>query len=744
MKNTFLYILFLIILVSCSNPNGLLMQTASTIEITETDSKDSIIVKAAHVVPTSNQYAALKNEFIAFIHFGPNTFTRMEWGNGMEDPQIFNLQNLDTDQWCQAMKAASMKMVVITVKHHDGFCLWQTRYTKHGIMSTPFKKGQGDVLKELSASCQKYGLKLGIYLSPADLYQIENAEGLYGNLSEKTDRVIPRPIESRPFENKATFKFKVDDYNEYFLNQLFELLTEYGPIHEVWFDGAHPKRKGDQQYDYLAWKEVINKLAPEAVIFGKQDIRWCGNESGKTRDTEWNIIPYQDDPNQMHRFADLTAESIGSRKELYEGKYLHYQMAETNTSIREGWFYRDDTDQKVRSTDDVFDIYERSIGGNSIFLLNIPPNREGKFSPEDVRVLEEVGKRIQETYSNDLLLGAQGPANVLDNNEASYDLLSDKENVITITTPKPITTNRFVIQEAIVTYSERIELHALDAWIENDWKEIATATNVGFKRILRFPEVTTDKFRIRILKSRLQPAISKVSAHYYKTRPPQLSISRDVNGIVSIYPKKHEFGWKPHGEDATSNINSGFEIRYTLDGSVPTGESKLYTEPFLVESVEIKAIALTSDESGSVVSDLIGLIKKDWTLVQSDSEQAKHSPNHAFDANTSTYWLSGEKGNLHYLAVDLGKEYTLKGFAYTPQTKDSEGMIEKGLTKISSDGKAWKVLEEFEFGNLINDPVTRRHYFKNSVKTRYFRIESKVIAGGSKLVAIAELDFFEE
>ncbi|MDP4680649.1 MAG: alpha-L-fucosidase, partial [Cyclobacteriaceae bacterium] len=227
MKNTFLYILFLIILVSCSNPNGLLMQTASTIEITETDSKDSIIVKAAHVVPTSNQYAALKNEFIAFIHFGPNTFTRMEWGNGMEDPQIFNLQNLDTDQWCQAMKAASMKMVVITVKHHDGFCLWQTRYTKHGIMSTPFKKGQGDVLKELSASCQKYGLKLGIYLSPADLYQIENAEGLYGNLSEKTDRVIPRPIESRPFENKATFKFKVDDYNEYFLNQLFELLTEY-------------------------------------------------------------------------------------------------------------------------------------------------------------------------------------------------------------------------------------------------------------------------------------------------------------------------------------------------------------------------------------------------------------------------------------------------------------------------------------------------------------------------------------
>ena len=170
-------------------------------------------------------------------------------------------------------------------------------------------------------------------------------------------------MEGRPFENKTTFTFKVDDYNEYFLNQLFELLTEYGPIHEVWFDGAHPKRKGGQTYNYLAWKELIRALAPKTVIFGKEDIRWCGNEAGKTRDTEWNVIPYQEDPDQMNSFADLTDESLGNREDLYKGKFLHYQQAETNTSIREGWFYRDDEDQKVRSTDDVFDIYERSVGG---------------------------------------------------------------------------------------------------------------------------------------------------------------------------------------------------------------------------------------------------------------------------------------------------------------------------------------------------------------------------------------------
>ena len=176
----------------------------------------------------------------------------MEWGNGMEDPKVFDLKELDTDQWCEAMKAAGMKLVILTAKHHDGFVLWQSRYTTHGIMSSNFQGGKGDIMKSLSESCRKYGLKLGIYLSPADLYQIESPDGLYGNLSKPTKRTIPREVEGRPFANTTRFEFVVDDYNEYFLNQLFELLTEYGPIDEVWFDGAHPKRKGGQQYDYHA------------------------------------------------------------------------------------------------------------------------------------------------------------------------------------------------------------------------------------------------------------------------------------------------------------------------------------------------------------------------------------------------------------------------------------------------------------------------------------------------------------
>ncbi len=731
-------------LLSCAQEQrGTLLEVKNTYEVLDSDTKDSIIAKAAHVVPTKNQYNALKNEFIAFIHFGPNTFTRMEWGNGFEDPKIFDLKNLDTDQWCKAMKSAHMKMVIITVKHHDGFVLWQSRYTKHGIMSSPFQDGKGDILKELSASCQKYGLKLGVYLSPADLYQIENAAGLYGNLSKYTDRVIPRPVEGRPFKNKTTFTFNVDDYNEYFLNQLFELLTEYGPIHEVWFDGAHPKRKGGQKYNYLAWKELISTLAPEAVIFGKQDIRWCGNEAGATRATEWNIIPYKTNPHEMNRFADIMEKDIGSRDKLYDAKYLHYQQAETNTSIREGWFYRDDTHQKVRSADDVFDMYERSVGGNSTFLLNIPPNREGKFSPEDVRVLNEVGQRINKTYTTNLFAGALGAKNSLDNNTETYALLDSEDKELIIKTESPITINRLIIQEAIATHSERIEKHAVDAWIDNAWKEIVSATNVGYKRILRFPETTSNKFRIRVLESRLSPAISNITAHYYKTRPPQLSISRTIKGELQIEPKKHDFGWKPHGEDITGNLNSDYEIRYTTDGSNPTKKSKRFEGGELVVSKEVKAVAIDKGELGSITSKTFGILKQDWTVLNVDSYQNKNEGNQAIDENPNTFWQSKANGKVHYINIDLGKAYSIKEFTYTPQTKHDSGMIEQGIIKVSSNGKTWKKWEDFKFGNLINDPTPRSYTFKAPVTTQYIRIESKIIAGNKKTAAIAELDFFE-
>ncbi len=649
-----------------------------TIKIEPDDSKEVIIQKAVKVLPDDNQYAYKKLEFTCFIHFGVNTFTRKEWGNGNENPNIFKLQNLDTDQWCRTAKAAGMKLIMFTAKHHDGFCLWQTRYTKHGVMSSPFKDGKGDVLKELAASCKKYGLKLGIYLSPADLYQIENKDGLYGNLSTYTEREIPKKIEGRPYENKTTFKFLVDDYNEYFLNQLFELLTEYGPIHEVWFDGAHPKRKGGQTYNYHAWKKLIHTLAPEAVIFGKEDVRWCGNEAGQTRDTEWDVVAFAEDPNVASQFPDMHGD-LGNREQLYKAKYLHFLPAETNTSIREGWFYRDELNQKVRSADDVFDIYERSVGGNSTFLLNIPPNREGLFSDEDVEVLEEVGKRIQSTYGVDLLAKAKGKRQLLDTDDDSYATIDEEESFV-IELENPVKVNRFVLQEPIHITGQRVELHALDAWINKEWKQVAQTTNIGYKRILRFHEVTTSKFRIRIISSRARPYLSKVSAHYYSPRPPQLSITRSLEGMVNIEAMQHDFGWKAHGVDYSKNLNGGFVIHFTRDGSEPTLESPLYESPFFLQSGLVKSCAFSNGTRGSIKEVELGILKNKWRAKASHSGNNKSSL--AIDANVETYWISNS--SKPELVIDFGKQETIKGMKYTPPTSIQEGLLEKGKLLISN------------------------------------------------------------
>jgi len=714
-------------------------QGQRTIKIESGDSQNEIIEKAALVVPTTNQYAYKKLEFTCFAHFGVNTFTRKEWGNGFEDPKVFNLQNLDTDQWCRTAKEAGMKLVMFTAKHHDGFVLWQSRYTKHGVMSSPYKEGKGDVLKELAASCKKYGLKLGVYLSPADLYQIENKEGLYGNLSKYTERVIPRPIEGKPFVNKTTFKFKADDYNEYVLNQLFELLTEYGPIHEVWFDGAHPKRKGGQKYNYLAWKKLIQTLAPKAVIFGKEDVRWCGNESGATRESEWDVVTFDQDPHQMHLFPDMHGD-LGSREKLANAKYLHYLAAETDTSIREGWFYRDEEEQKVRSADDVFDIYERTVGGNSTFLLNIPPNRDGKFSDEDVSVLKEVGRRIRETYNKDLLAGAKGENAILDANENTYVLGENGKGTYTIILPQVITLNRFVLQEAIQTHGQRIEKHALDAWLNNKWQQVAESTTVGYKRILRFADVTTNKLRIRIIEARSKPSLSNVSGHYYKQRPPQLSIHRNLDGQVTIAPKKSDFHWKSQGIDYHKNLSDTMEIRYTTDGNVPNENSQTYSKSFYLKSGEVKAKAFETGQIGSLAEREFGIIKKDWT-VKGTSNDEKKKPENAIDGDINTYWNSGN--GAPSITIDLKKVKNIRGFIYTPPLNVKEGLIEKGLIKVSKNGISWKTVQTFDLGNLINDPTSRTVRFVKKVKARYVQITSIRGAGGSTSATIAEIDMLE-
>ncbi len=492
---------------------------------------DADVVRyAAHVVPSPRQLAWQELEFEAFIHFGVNTFRGVEWGSGKENPAVFNPPALDAEQWVLAAKSAGMKMIILTVKHHDGFCLWPTRYTPHSVAGSPWRDGKGDVVRALADACRHHGMKLGIYLSPADLSQMENPKGLYGNESEYTERVIPRSVAGRPFKDARTFRFKVDDYNEYFMSQLFELMTEYGPLHCLWFDGAHPKRKGGQRYVHESWYELIRELAPEAVISIKgPDVRWCGNEAGKTRPSEWSVVPLHertDDPDR--RDVDRHDEDLGSRARISGAKELIWHPAETNTSIRKGWFWRA-RKQRTRSAKNVLDIWYRSVGGNTVFLLNLTPDNRGLVPEKDAAVLREIGDALRAPFGKNLADGAAatasnvrggdealfGAANALDSDKWACWMPDDGVEAaeLEIRLPEPREFDRIVLRENIRDFGQRIEEFAVDAWTDGSWREIGRSTTVGYKRILRIPSVTTDRVRVRILASRIAPTVAGFSLH---------------------------------------------------------------------------------------------------------------------------------------------------------------------------------------------------------------------------------------
>lgn len=710
-------------------------------KIDSLDTHQRIIAKAAHTLPTPNQLRALQDGFIAFVHFGPNTFTGKEWGNGMEDPSVFDLNALDTDQWCKAIRDAGMKSVILTAKHHDGFVLWQSRYTSHGIMSCGYKNGKGDIMAELSESCRKYGLRLGVYLSPADLYQIESPEGLYGNSSKYSERIIPRPVEGRPFKDTSTFRVMADDYNEYFMNQLFELLTEYGPIHEVWFDGAHPKQKGGQKYNYQAWESIIRRLAPQAVIFGRADLRWCGNESGATRNEEWNVVGYNMLPLPWTPFPDLTTEDLGSRERLYEAKFLMYQPSETNTSIREGWFYRDEPQQRIRSADDVFDIYERSVGGNSIFLLNVPAGKDGRLPAKDVQVLEEVGRRIRDTYGENLMVAATAPAEITDGDDTTYITVQEGD-CIEITLPEKTTFNRLLIGEAVAATSERVESHSIEICSDGIWTTIAEGTNIGYRHIHRFADVTADSIRITFGALRAPAGIREVSIHRYKSPPPELEISSDTEGKISLKARNTAFLWKSHGENPAENLHSGYRIHYTIDGTSPDAYSPLYDKAFKAENVILKAVAIHNGRYGAVLSERVGYAKSGWKISASRPYPAGHTPELLGDCNPHTYCLIDAEHGGAEITIDLGEAKAIGRMQYIPPAKRGAGLIESGTISCSTDGKTWKECAEFSFGNILNNPVAQTCIFK-PLTARYVRISIAGTVSDAGRTGIAEINLYD-
>ena len=471
------------------------------------DKTKELIRKAAQVVPHPRQLAWQEREYIAFIHFTVNTFTDKEWGNGKEDPQIFNPTKLDTRQWVRVCRQAGMKMIILTAKHHDGFCLWPSEYTEHSVRNSPWKDGKGDVVGELAKACRKAKLKMGLYLSPWDRH-----EPTYGN---------------------------TEQYNKFYKNQLRELLTNYGEIAEVWFDGAKGKDAKDMVYDWNGYYAIVRELQPNAVIFNGLDLRWVGNEAGYARESEWSVVNRNEKP---FGFIDPTQKDLGSLKALGDGKNLIWYPAETDVSIRPGWFYHAQEDNKVKSLEKLLDIYYSSVGYNSVLLLNLPPDRRGLINENDAKRLRELRAVLDETFDVNLAMGAKAKASCTRGNNQKYgaDKIVDDNKDTYWTTDDWTTTatiefdlgkvkqfNRVMLQEYI-TIGQRVEAFSLEAWDARGWKEFARGATIGYKRLLRFDDVMTQKVRLRILNARLCPTLSNFGLFY---EPPIKEIMAGANAV---------------------------------------------------------------------------------------------------------------------------------------------------------------------------------------------------------------------
>ncbi len=445
------------------------------------------------VLPSADQLAWQQLEYTMFIHFGPNTFTDVEWGDGKEDPKVFNPTDLDCRQWAATAKAAGMKGIIITAKHHDGFCLWPSQYSTHTVRESAWKDGKGDLLRELSDACKEYGLKFGVYLSPWDQNHPD-----YGTPA----------------------------YNQVFANTLTEVLTNYGEVFEQWFDGANGEGEhGKKQvYDWNLFHQTVYKDQPHAIIFSDigPGCRWVGNEQGHVGETNWSRL-------------DTTGFTPGlgapKPKVLNTGQPdgEAWVPAETNTSIRPGWFYSPSTDDRVKSLDKLMDIYFTSVGRNSNFLLNVPPDRRGRIHPNDSTRLMELRRAIDEAFRTNLLAGATVSAdatrgddprfaasNLLDDTYDTYWCTDEADSTATleVVLPAEQTFNCLLLQEYI-PLGQRIARFRIEYWDDasGSWAQAAEATTVGYKRLVRFPTVTSDKLRILLLSSRACPVLNHIGLY---------------------------------------------------------------------------------------------------------------------------------------------------------------------------------------------------------------------------------------
>lgn len=452
--------------------------------------------------PTPQQVAWHEMEMYAFVHFTMNTFTDLEWGYGDEKPSLFNPTEFDADKIVSVLADAGFTGVILTCKHHDGFCLWPTETTDHDISASPYKNGKGDIVREFADAAKKHNLKFGVYVSPWD-----RNSPLYG---------------------------KPEYISQVFRPQIKELLTNYGDVFTAWFDGANggdgyyggarETRNIDRTtyYDWDGTWKMVNELAPNAVIFSDigPGCRWIGNEKGIAGDPCWATftpIPVAGTDRIAPGQIDYSNAMSGTRN----GKY--WIPGEADVSIRPGWFYHPSQNNQVRSPENLMDLYMQSVGRGANFLLNVPPDRRGLLHENDVASLEGFGEHLRKTFKTNLAAGARltasntrggdqanyGPRHLIDADQWSAWITDDEQHTpyVEIQLPKAVTFNLVKLREDI-RLGQRVEGVAVDAWVDGDWKELASAQSIGASRLWRVPAVTTERVRLRVTASPVCPALS--------------------------------------------------------------------------------------------------------------------------------------------------------------------------------------------------------------------------------------------
>ena len=454
-------------------------------------------------VPSAAQVEWQRMETYAFIHFGPNTFLDQEWGYGDADPAVFNPSRLDCDQWVRILKQAGMKGVIFTAKHHDGFCLWPTRLTEYNISRSPYKQGKGDLVGELADACRRHGLKLGLYLSPWDRHQ-----ATYGTAA----------------------------YTELYHRQWEELLTHYGPLFEVWFDGANGgdgyyggaretrRIDGRTYYDLPEAFAQVGRLQPYAIIFsdGGPGCRWVGNERGHADATNWSLLRAGElYPGTPHTETLPTGHANGNQ----------WTAAECDVSVRPGWFYHEREDSLVKSPQQLADIFYRSVGHNATFLLNVPVDKEGRIHPADSTAIVGFHELITSELSDNLLCHARIKASSTRGRTFSVKALTDNDfhtywatpdgitdGTLLITFRHPTLLNRLRLQEYI-PLGQRVQSFSVEFWDGHQWQSLPCdepTTTIGYTRLLRFPAIRTKHLRIRLLQARGPLCINEIGAYLAK------------------------------------------------------------------------------------------------------------------------------------------------------------------------------------------------------------------------------------